>query len=377
MKKIKFALAGILLISIVSCRKADPGANIKPLLRVVSTYAGGAYPGFADGTGTNSAFNHPYQIVVDTMTGNIFVADEGNGRVRKISAAGVVTTLAGTGTDGYQDGPAAQAQFNKPVGVTVDKSGNVFVVDNRNNCIRKITPAGMVSTFAGGIPGYADGTGTNARFNYPLGIAIDATGNLYVCDLGNVMVRKISPAGQVTTLAGAADGLEGAFSIAVDASGNICVGDNYCIRKITPGGTVSYFSGGTGYYGYGYADGAGPAARMYGAYGLTADNKGNLFIADQDNQVVRKVSPDGYMSTYAGIPNYPQGNVNPGKYHKDGLAEEAMFYWLHGVACDNKGNVFVAEGAYSGCIRKISEVTPPDTPEEAARKNWNKPNKWN
>lgn len=186
-------------------------------------------------------------------TGNVYVADYENNLIRKISQAGVVSTLAGSGAKGADDGLDTAATFNLPEALAVDASGNVYVADNGNNLIRKVTPAGQVSTFAGsGQPGRGDGTGAAASFSSPFGIAIDANGNLYVADSGNNLIRKITPGGAVTTIAGsgsrgANDGSGSAASfntpagIAVDKSGNIYVADegNNLIRKITQTGAVT------------------------------------------------------------------------------------------------------------------------------------------
>jgi len=159
---------------------------------VVSTFAGST-EGFADGAGNTAQFNYPTGVAVDSSD-NVFVADSGNHRIRKITPAGVVSTFAGTGTEGFANGAGNTAQFNFPGGVAVGSSDNVFVADQFNHRIRKITPAGVVSTFAGtGAEGHADGTATEAQFNYPAGVAVDSSGNVYVADLGNNRIRKITP----------------------------------------------------------------------------------------------------------------------------------------------------------------------------------------
>ena len=172
---------------------------------VVTTLAGLAgSQGSADGTGSAARFAWPIGVAVDS-TGNVYVADNGNDTIRKVTPAGVVTTLAGlAGSSGSADGTGSAARFYGPSGVAVDSAGNVYVADTGNYTIRKVTPAGVVTTLAGlaGTEGSADGTGSAARFSYPSGVAVDSAGNVYVADTGNNTIRKVTPAGVVTTLAG-------------------------------------------------------------------------------------------------------------------------------------------------------------------------------
>jgi sugar lactone lactonase YvrE len=158
------------------------------LLGVVSTLAGSTQ-GYTDGTGAAAQFSSPRGVAVDA-SGNVYVADWSNHRIRKVTPTGVVTTLAGS-TNGYADGPGAAAQFFNPSGVAVDASGNVYVADTNNQRIRKVTPTGVVTTVAGSTRGYADDTGTAAQFFNPTGVAFDASGNVYVADSWNFRIRKI------------------------------------------------------------------------------------------------------------------------------------------------------------------------------------------
>jgi sugar lactone lactonase YvrE len=226
-------------------------------------YSGGNVPPSADGAGSAATFNQPGAVALDSA-GNIYVID--NNEIRKVTQAGVVTTLAGSTISGYTDGTGSAAEFFQPQGLAVDTAGNVFVGDTFNNVVRKITPAGVVSTFAGsGSYGHGDGTGTAASFIYPLGLVFDAAGNLFVTDAGNNLIRKITPAAVVTTIAGSpaggfADGTGSAAlfgqpkELSIDAAGNLFTADNNrsAIREITPAGVVTtvavatYFTSQTG-----------------------------------------------------------------------------------------------------------------------------------
>jgi sugar lactone lactonase YvrE len=239
---------------------ADSGSNIIRKITpmgVVTTIAGSKYSiGSADGTGSAASFSSPSGVTVDN-SGNVYVADSGNNKIRKITPLGVVTTFAGSGGFGSADGTGAAASFSSPSGLTVDNSGNLYVADSSNNIIRKITPAGVVTTFAGsGYTGSNDSAGYRASFNIPTGLAVDSAGNVYVADTGNNKIRKITSAGVVTTLAGSgnagsADGTRSAASfnspkgVAVDQAGNVYVADadNNKIRKITPAGVVATLAG--------------------------------------------------------------------------------------------------------------------------------------
>jgi sugar lactone lactonase YvrE len=243
---------------------ADTGNNIIRKVNATSgaviTLAGASgVTGSNDGTGTAAQFSAPWGLAADT-SGNVYVADMGNAVIRKISSGGAVTTLAGSaGATGTTDGTGSAARFNAPQAVATDASGNVYVADTGNSVIRKITPAGVVTTLAGtaGAAGTTDGTGAAARFDHPQGVVTDASGNVYVADSGNYAVRKIDPAGVVTTLAGVtgqaghADGTGAAarfdvlVAIAIDAAGNLYVMDSvyHQIRKITPAGVVTTAAG--------------------------------------------------------------------------------------------------------------------------------------
>ena len=266
---------------------------------IVTTIAGSGVQGFEDGSASMAKFNWPTDVAVDATTGNLYVTDEGNHRIRKITPAGMVSTLAGNGTSGSTDGNGTIAQFNFPWGIDVDSHGNVFVCDQENYRIRKITPSGVVSTFAGGVRGHADGTGTLARFNTVTGIAIDKADNIYVAQFHGGRVRKISPAGEVSTFAGSGfdghvDGIgihaqfSAMYSIAVDGYGNVYVGDygNNVIRTISPSGIVTTLAGDGQ---LGFADGTGTQAEFYLPIGIGADASGNIYVGDNSNHRIRKI----------------------------------------------------------------------------------------
>jgi sugar lactone lactonase YvrE len=271
--------------------------------------------GSADGTGSEARFYHLGGLAVD-IQGNVYVGTsaEGDGSmIRKITPAGMVTTLAGSdGPFGAEDGTGSAARFKSPWGVAVDNAGNIYVADFGNHTIRKITPAGVVTTLAGD-PQFdengrstgdaADGTGTEARFYAPYGVAVDRAGNVYVADSGNNTIRKISPAGMVTTLAGRAgqtgnadgSGSAARFSnpggLAVDSAGNVYVADsgNHTIRRITPAGAVTTLGGSAGQSGS--PDGIGSVARFSHPGGVAVDSASNLYVADWGNNRISKGTP--------------------------------------------------------------------------------------
>ena len=319
----------------------------------VSTFAGSGTIGSNNGIGTAASFNLPTYIT--TGPENIFyVIDRSNHKIRKIDASGEVTTFAGTGVAGSNDGNATEARFRYPDAAICDSNGNLFVTDQSNHKIRKITPDGIVSTFAGtGTIGSADGNGINASFHFPAGITIDADNNLIIADFGNNKIRKITPDGIVTTLAGIGiagsdEGtvltaqFNGPTGVTIDDLGNIFVADYYNnkVRKISTLGDVSTLAGnGTA----GNVNGFGTSATFNGPATVTLDSHNNIFLTDEQNHSIRKISPDGQVSTFAGTGTL--GNA-------DGDSESAQFHLPTGLVVDAFDNVFVCDyGNHK--IRKI------------------------
>ncbi len=314
-----------------------------------TTFAGViGYYGSLDGQGTAAAFYFPNAVTV-APNGTVYVADTFNQTIRKITPSGAVTTLAGVPmTFGLADGVGSAARFNGPRGITVDSNGVVYVADTSNHTVRKVLPDGTVSTLAGqaGVKGAADGTGTGATFNMPYGIVADAGGNVYVADFGNDLIRRITPAGVVTTIAGKSglfhayeDGTGssahffGPAGLGIDAAGNVYIADsnNHTIRKMTPGGVVTTLAGTAGISGT--TDGSGSAARFNFPYGLASDQSGNVYVADTNNHTIRMVTSSGATSTIGG-----QAGVTG---QTDGPT--ALFYSPTDVALSPSGELFIAD----------------------------------
>lgn len=322
---------------------------------LVTTLAGSGGTGHTDGTGTAAAFAVPSGLDVD-QSGNVYVADYANNRIRVITPAGAVTTFAGSGNFAYADGTGTAASFKWPSDVALDSSGNLFVSDQFNHRIRKINPNGVVTTFAGsGALGTADGTGTAAQFFFPQGIAVDSNDNVFVTD-GPSTIRKITPAGVVTTFAGSpnalgsTDGVGPAASfsqplgLTLDASDNIYVADSasHMIRKITPAGTVTTLAGSGA---PGGTDDSGTAATFNHPYGIAFDGIDALYVAEGFGHVIRKVTLAGVVTTLAGsVAGFA-----------DGIGEDAQFSFPSGLAYDvGAGALYIADKV-NNRIRKLTE----------------------
>ncbi|WP_259069325.1 putative Ig domain-containing protein [Mucilaginibacter sp. X4EP1] len=340
---------------ITIANKAYGAANFYP---AAITYAGNGHAGILNGTLAASEFNAPTKMVVD-KSGDFFVIDNSRTLVREITAAGVVSTFAGGTTTGYVDGTGTAARFSSLLGITIDASGNLYVADEGNFVIRKITPAGVVSTFAGSTQGYADGQGTAAQFMYADDIAIDPSGNLYVAD--NNYVRKITSGGLVSTFAGngtpgyvdgpaASAEFQGVGFITADQNGNVyaCNNSDNIIRKIS-NGAVSTFVGV-----HTVSENGQTISQIGEIQQLTTDATGNVYVCDGGYNFVDKITPAGVVTVlnfsdgvlyYGGSWRFNSGYVN-------GPLSTAAFNSINGIALDAAGNIYLAD-FMNNVIREI------------------------
>jgi len=319
--------------------------------------------GFRDGPLGTASFKNPIAVATDAA-GNIYLADTGNHTIRKISVSGMVTTLAGKGgIAGNRDGSGDQARFNNPGGIAFDAVGDLFVADTANHTIRKISPAGLVSTLAGeaGVPGHSDGIAGVAHFSSPTAITLAPDGNLFVADTGNHLIRKITPDGLVSTFAGtaetpgASDGGPGVArfnapkALATDDTGMLFIADsgNHLIRTISPAGIVTTLAGVVG--SDDNVDGIGSAARFYDPEGIVVDSAHNIYVADPVAGTIRRISAtDGMVTTLAGDINaYHPGMI-------DGIGTATLFNEPRGLVLANDGNVLVADTGNHA----LRQVTP-------------------
>ncbi len=331
---------------------------------VVTSVAGtSTVSGHSDGTGTNASFNEPQGVAADA-SGNLYVADTSNHEIRKVSAAGVVTTLAGSpAITGSADGTGAAASFNGPYGVAGQAGGVLYVADTSNHRIRKVTASGEVSTYTGLTSGSTDGTLDQARFRYPTGMQLDGSNNLFVLDQSGHALRKISANGVVSTVVSSNSySFNGGCALALDSAGNAFVSDASAnaLLKVTPAGVVSTLAGTPPSSGdsapvraasvrpasaspSSFADGTGPAAQFNSPCGVAADNAGNVYVADTGNHAIRKVTSDGVVTTIAGDPSTSG--------YGDGTGAAARFSQPASMVISSTGNLYVADG---NLIRKVT-----------------------
>ena len=331
--------------------------------QIIRTVAGSS--SFGDGGAAIIAnLNNPTGVAIDG-TGNIYIAEYGNNVIRKVNTSGIISTVVGNYTQGYggDGGAATSANLNDPVGVALDGAGNIYIADQQNNRIRKVSTSGVISTVAGnGTSGYGGdgGAATSAILNSPSGVAIDRVGNIYIADVENSLIRKVNTSGVISTVAG--NGIQGyggdggvatsaslaePSSVFVDGAGNIYIADrsNDRIRKVSTSGVISTVAG-NGTNGYGGDGGLATSALLNSPVGIALDGAGNMYIADNGNHVIRKVNANGIISTVAG--NNIQGNDGDG-----GLATNASMTYPNGVAVDGSGNFYIADNT-NLIIRKVN-----------------------
>ena len=322
------------------------------------------------GLATKARINSSGDVAVDAA-GNLYIADTFDNRVRKVVPSGVISTVAGTGTPGFggDGGPAAAAQLNWPKGVAVDRTGNLYVADVNNQRIRRISTAGIISTVVGnGTAGYSGDGGSAvsaqlnliAGFDTPQGVAVDTAGTLYIADTLNQRIRKVSPEGVIRTIAGSGqrgfggDGgaalnaaLNFPVSVTVDTAGTVYFSDanNSRVRRISPNGVINTVAGGGG-QGFGGDNGAGAISKLFWPHGLAVDHGGNLLIVDSGNQRVRKLTPDGMITTII-------GSGTGGFAGDGGPAVAAALSNPGGLAIDTAGNIFIGD-SNNGRVRKVT-----------------------
>jgi trimeric autotransporter adhesin len=320
------------------------------------------------GAATVAELYHPAGVVVDNI-GNIYISDLQNGRVRKVNTTGVISTYAGNGVSSYSGdgGPATAAELRYPYGLALDNTGNLYISDNSNNRIRKVDAAGIISTYAGnGVEGYTGdgGSATAAELALPFGLAIDVSDNLYIADYSSSHIRKVNTIGIISTIAGislagyAGDGgpataseLDGPQGVAVDGIGNVYIADyiNNRIRFINTSGIISTIAG-NGFGapfagGYSGDGGAATSAELYNPTDVKVDGLGNIYIADDDNIRVRVVNLNGIISTYTGI-------GDGGYSGNGGPATSAEISSPQGIAVDGSGNLYIAD-LYNNVVRIV------------------------
>ena len=350
----------------------SPSAADAPVA-IILTAAGNGTSGFSGDNGTAAAasLSDPFGVAADTV-GNLYIADTSNHRVRRIDTSGIITTVAGNGAEGFSGdgGPATDATLNTPIGVAVDRAGNLYIADAFNNRIRKVNVTGVITTVAGNGDARFSGdhaAATNASLGAPFGVAVDAVGNLYIADTSNHRIRKVDTSGMITTVAG--NGTEG-FSgdggparqarlnfptgVTVDRAGKLFITDqsNNRIREVSTAGVITTVAG-NGDAGFSGDHAAATRASLNQPVGTAVDAADALYIADTSNHRIRKVSADGMVTTVAGD--------GIGGFSGDGsAATKASLNSPGGVAVDAAGNIYIAD-SYNNRVRKLSVRPSPLT----------------
>jgi sugar lactone lactonase YvrE len=329
------------------------GGNSSP---TISTFAGNGTSGYTGdgGLATAATINGPYGVSVD-VHGNVYITDTGNSVVRKVDTTGKITTIAGNGSQGFSGdgGPAISASLYAPLRAVADSAGNVYIADSFNNRIRKVDSSGKISTFAGlGTQNFSgDGGQANAaELNLPGAIAVDSTGNVFICDTWNHRIRKVDSSGVITTVVGTGfpgvlgDGGQAAAAqlnepedVAVDSHGNIYIADtaNSKIRKVDTSGVISTIAGNSN-FGYGGDNGPGPSATLNEPTGVTVASSGNVYVADFLNNRIRKISTSGTITTFA-------GNGTSGFSGDGGAPASATISLPKEVAVDASESLYIAD----------------------------------
>ena len=359
-----------LLFAVISLRSQSP---------VIVTVAGNHAPGYlSDGVqATSTSINAPSGVAVDAA-GNLYIADSENHRIRKVNSSGIISTYAGNGIPGYSGdgGPATSAQLDYPVALALDDTGNLYVVDKFNARIRKVDLNGNISTFAGnGTQGsFADGVpATSSSLNFPNGIALDKKGNVFVSDFGDAKVRKINTSGIISTIAGNGTYMNGytgdggpadttsigqPMAVACDHHGNVYIADGFSlIRKVDTLGIISTVAGSGNSFGGISGDGGPATAALLGAPGgITFDAAQNMYISDYFNHVIRIVDTSGIINSFASFPGNGSGYIGDW-----GPANLAKLFAPTGISTDINGDLFIADEG-NDVVRKIGKCIP-STPE--------------
>ena len=346
-------------------RRVDASGTITTVAGIGSEGPDGAGFGGDGGPAVEAQLSIPKGVAVDGL-GNLYIADTGNHRIRRVDPSGVITTVAGTGEPGFtlERGSATATQLSSPSGVAVDRSGNLYIADTGNHLVRRVDPSGIITTIVGtSESGYSgdDGLGIQAQLDSPSGVAVDHAGNLYIADTGNHGIRRVDSTGVITTVAGTGEQdfvkdngpavdawLDSPSGVAVDHVGNLYIADtgNHRIRRVDASGTISTVAGtGEGIYLYGGEGGPAVEADLLHPGGVAVDSAGNLYIADTGNHGIRRVDPSGTITTIAG--------TGEGGYSGDGgLAVKAKIWRPSDVAVDELGNLYIAD-TWNHRIRRV------------------------